>query len=120
MFWLGGLSRDYLMSAHVVGKSPNSLALKVPLLACASRVAAKTGLGELVYFFPLQSPVTPIPDRRASFSISNTLNIALSVTLYENFTITLRVPWLFLGRRHSIVGRIARSNVFEVMFRVRY
>ena len=49
------------MSAHVIGKSPNSLAFGVPLLACTRRAAAKTDLGELVYFLPTQSPGTPIP-----------------------------------------------------------
>ena len=37
--WLGGRSRDYLIYAHVIGKSPNALAFGVPLLACTHRAA---------------------------------------------------------------------------------
>ena len=79
----GDQSRDYLMSAHVIGKSPNSLAFSVPLLARTRRAADKTGLGGLVYFSPY-NPLGPrFPDRHASFSISNTMKIALSVTLFS-------------------------------------
>ena len=41
-----------------MGKSPNSLAFGVPLLACTRRAAAKTGLGGLVYLFPY-NPLGP-------------------------------------------------------------
>ena len=46
------------MSAHVIGKSLNSLAFGVPLLAYTRRAAAKTGLEGLVYFFPY-NPLGP-------------------------------------------------------------
>ena len=89
------------MSAHAIGKSPNSLAFGVPLLACTRRAAAKTGLWGLVYFFPY-NPLGPrFPDRYASFSISNTIYIALSVTLF--FCVQTKLPYK-VG--HRVVLRI--------------
>ena len=42
-----------------------------------------------------------------------------SVELSVSITI-LRVQWLFLGLAHGRVGRVARTNVFEVVFGVRF
>ena len=51
------------MPAHVIGKSPNSRAFGVLLLACTRRAAAKTVFGGLVYFVPY-NPLRPrFPDR---------------------------------------------------------
>ena len=33
-------------------------------------------------------------------------------------TIMLGVQWLFLGLAHRHIGRVARTNAFEVIFRV--
>ena len=81
-----------------------------PQLACvrhalaslhARRAAAKTGLKALVYFCFLRSPGTPIPDRQASFSISNAINIALSVTLFS--CVQTNLPFISLGRTSLFV-----------------
>ena len=57
---LAGQSRDYLMYAHVISKSPNSCALGVPLLACARRAAPETGPGAVAYlsYNPLQPRIS--------------------------------------------------------------
>ena len=72
---LAGQSRDYLMSANVISKSPNSLALGVPLIACTRRAAPETGRGGLVYHFA-QSLAIPIPDTGMLYSLlSNQKNM---------------------------------------------
>ena len=69
------------MYAHVVGKSPNSLALGVPLLASTRRAAAKTGQGAKLVYLPPYNPLRPrFPDRHASLSVSNAIYIAVSAT----------------------------------------
>ena len=76
---LAGQFREYLMSAHVISKSPDSLALDVPLLTCTRRDAPP----DWSWGARLHISTTPYnPDsrhRHALFSISNTINIALSV-----------------------------------------
>ena len=70
---LAGQSRDYayLMSARIISKSPNSLALGVPLLACTRRAAPGTGPWGVIYLI-LQSPTTPIPDTDMLHSLYQT------------------------------------------------
>ena len=79
------------MSAHVIGRSPNSLAFGVPLIACARRAAAKPGLGGLVHFFPY-NPLRPrFPDRHASLSIKHNKH-RFAVELCPGLRILDRVP----------------------------
>ena len=94
---LPGQSRDYLMSAHVVGKGPNSLALGVPFLACTRRPAPETGPGRLAYLF-LQTPATPISDTdiRSMLSIKCNKRIALSVALCSRVFLQTKLPFLSL------------------------
>ena len=58
------------MSAHAIGKSPNSIAFDVPLLACKRQAAWRTGLRALIFIFPHNLRGPRFPDRHASFSIS--------------------------------------------------
>ena len=92
------------MSAQIIGKSSDSLAFGVPLLACTRRAAAKTGVGGLAYFFPY-NPLGPrFPDIHASFSISNAISMAMSVALFscvrkQNYPLRrqpLHLIWLVL------------------------
>ena len=64
-------------------QEPQLACVLVTLLARTRRAAAKTGMGRLVFFPPFESPATPIPDRHAKISMSNTIRIASSVTSFS-------------------------------------
>lgn len=78
-----GQCRDYLMSVHVISKSPNLLAFGVPALACTRPGAAESGPGGLVYLFSIIPWDPDSRNRRTSFFLSNTLNNAFSVVLFS-------------------------------------
>ena len=68
---LADQSRDYLMSAHAVSKSPNSFSLGMLLIACTQRAASGTGLGFDRLPF-LQPPTTQICDKDMIHSLYKT------------------------------------------------
>ena len=78
--WLGGQSRDYIMSAHVVSKSPNSLCVWRALASLhASSCSQDWSWARLL--FSLQSPGTPIPRQTCFILYINATN-ALYDTLF--------------------------------------
>ena len=54
-----------------------------------------------------------IPSNHPSIVRLSSPSVELSASV-----MTLRIQWLFLGLAHRNIGRVARTNVFEVMFRV--
>ena len=70
-----------------------------------------------VYFLlPSAShPVIGVPVVR--LKVCERLSSTSSVEVWVS-TMSLRVQWMFFGLAHRTVGRVARTNVVEVMFRV--